>query len=57
MCHTILVQYGRHIQYKWIASGYSESGSKQKTRLPRSNGHWSGEEGNSLWYSDIEAVK
>lgn len=27
------------------------------TRLPRSNGHWEGEAGNSLWHSDIEDVK
>lgn len=27
------------------------------TRLPRSNGHWEGEVGNSLWHSDIRAVK
>lgn len=33
-----------------------QSGSNTKTRLPRSNGHWSGEEGNSLWNSELEAV-
>ena len=33
-----------------------KSGSNTRTRLPRSNGHWSGEEGNSLWYSDLDVV-
>ena len=33
-----------------------QSGSNTKTRLPRSNGHWSGEEENSLWNSELEAV-
>ena len=25
--------------------------------MPRSNGHWEGEPGNGLWYSDIDEVK
>lgn len=38
------------------SSGGYKSGSNARTRLPRSNGHWSGEEGNSLWYSDLDVV-
>lgn len=43
------------VDKKWRKQA-GKSGSKPKTRLPRSKGHWSGEEGNSLWYSEIEEV-
>ena len=33
-----------------------QSGTNVRTRLPRNNGYWEGEVGNSLWHSDIEAV-
>ena len=34
----------------------AEYRKRNRTRLPRNNGHWDGSPGNGIWYSDISAV-
>lgn len=34
----------------------AEYRKRNRTRLPRNNGHWNGSPGNGIWYSDISAV-
>ena len=44
-------------QRRGVTSSTGLAGHRTYSNVPRSNGYWSGTPGNSLWFSDKEAVK